>query len=177
MANQKQELKIDLDKIMNPNPNLVKAYKDANALSISFELGHDGEHYNSPEFTNERRIFTASSSSKVPIRHNIFAVYRRKVGSKEYCYFFDLMMTKDYFANPVDHTRLCGKYTVPEIVTRYAINPSVIRSDSAQISPVAQPPEIVGNHEVYEYEWNAIVPQLRKWWESGVIPRQRISML
>ena len=61
-------MEIDLDVQMNPHPKLVQAFKDANALNISFELGgEDSGNYRSPEFSNEKRIFFASKASKLTV--------------------------------------------------------------------------------------------------------------
>jgi hypothetical protein len=165
MTKQKQ-ISVNLDVQMNPNPKLLATYKDANAEEM-----FKGNRYSIPEYKNEERIFVASRSSKAPIKHNLFSCYRKKVGSKEYFFAFDLMTTKDYFKNKIDHTRLIGRFEMPVIVSNYSISPSTIRSDTAMIEPVQSPPTIESTHEEYEWEFSAIVPQLKKWWESGVIPQ------
>jgi hypothetical protein len=58
---------------------------------------------------------------------------------------------------------------VPEITTHYSISPSTIRSDTAMIEPVQSPPTIESTHDVYLWEFSAIVPQLKKWWADGTI--------
>jgi hypothetical protein len=128
-----------------------------------------GNRYSIPEFKNEQPIFGASGSSKTPIKHNLFSCYRKKVGTKEYFFAFDLMITKDYFKNKIDHTRLIGHFEIPIIVSNYSISPSTIRSDTAMIEPVQSPPEIESTHEEYEWEFEKIKPQLLEWKEQNII--------
>jgi hypothetical protein len=128
-----------------------------------------GNRYSIPEFKNEQPIFVASRSSKTPIKHNLFSCYRKKVGTKEYFFAFDLMITKDYFKNKIDHTRLIGRFEIPIIVSNYSISPSTIRSDTAMIEPVQSPPEIESTHEEYEWEFEKIKPQLLEWKEQNII--------
>jgi hypothetical protein len=131
-----------------------------------------GNSYPIPEYKNEERIFVASRSSKTKISHNLFSCYRKKAGTKEYFFAFDLMITKDYFKNKIDHTRMIGKFEMPVITSTYAINPSSIRSDTAMIEPIQSPPQIESTHEEYIYEWNEVKGQLLKWKEQGIINDQ-----
>jgi hypothetical protein len=79
------------------------------------------------------------------------------------------MITKDYFKNKIDHTRLIGRFEIPIIVSNYSRSPSTIRSDTAMIEPVQSPPEIESTHEEYEWEFEKIKPQLLEWKEQNII--------
>jgi hypothetical protein len=152
---------------MNPNEEiLLAAYDKANAREL-----FAGDRYTVPAFQNEKRIIVASKTSGKPISHNLFSCYRKKVGSKEYFFAFDHMITHEYFGSKIDHTRLIGKVDdVPTITASYSIHPDRIRSDSAMVTPERNPPTIESTHTEYLWEWEAIKPQLRKWYESGIIP-------
>jgi len=88
---QKQKpLRIDLDKIWNPHPEIIRAYKDGNALDLSFELGHtERSQYNSPAYNNEARLFKSAEAGKKGIKHKITSIHRVRKGVKEYAYFYE----------------------------------------------------------------------------------------
>jgi len=158
-----KQISIDLDRIYNPNPALVKTYEDADATSIWFDKDHR------PEYTNEARILAASKASKKPVKHNIFSLYRKQVtaGGKDYCYFFDHMLTKDYFGNNVDHTRLIGRWDKPLITRQRYFDPNVLKTGSSE--PSEGGASIESNETVYDYEFAKIRNQLVKWKEEGII--------
>ena len=79
---EQKQISIDLDTIFNPNPKLVQTYKDANAMD--YWVDKDIR----PKYINDARVFAAAS--KKPVKHNIFSLCRKQIGSKEYCYFLDL---------------------------------------------------------------------------------------
>ena len=160
---EQKQITIDLEKIYNPNPELVKTYEDAKATYIWVDKDMR------PEYVNESRAFAAARASKKFIKHNIFSLYRKQVGSKEYCYFFDHMVAKDYFQNNVDHTRLIGKWDKPLITQRYGINAYSLKSDSQPESGPIGDPVIESTDTVYDYEFSKIRDQLVKWKETGVI--------
>jgi hypothetical protein len=165
LAKIKTELEpesINLDTIFNPNPELVKTYEDAKATYMWVDKDMR------PEYVNEARIFAAARASKKPIKHNIFSLYRNRIGSKEYCYFFDLMVAKDYFQNNVDHTRLIGRWEKPLITRQYGINPATIKNDK-QPEPTESEPSVESTETVYDYEFSKIRDQLVKWKETGII--------
>lgn len=79
---EQKQISIDLDTIFNPNPKLVQTYKDANAMD--YWVDKDIR----PKYINDARVFAAAS--KKPVKHNIFSLCRKQIGSKEYCHFLDL---------------------------------------------------------------------------------------
>lgn len=160
---EQKQITIDLDKIFNPNPGLLKTYQDAKATQ--YWIDRDLR----PEYLNESRIFAAARASKKPIKHNIFSLHRKQVGSKEYCYFFDLMIAKDYFTNTVDHTRLIGKWERPVITQQYGIDVHSLRSTSQPESGPIGDPVVESIETVYDYEFSKIKDQLVKWKETGII--------
>ncbi len=111
-------LEINLDEIKNPHPRVREAYKDTGDLFFPFE--------DNAEFNNEKRIFIISNGSKIPIKHKIVSIYRKKEGEKEYCFFIEHLMLKDYFQNPIDHTRTVGRYQYPNIVSQHGMNPDAV---------------------------------------------------
>jgi hypothetical protein len=86
---KRKPISVNLDVQMNPNPKLIQTYKDAHAEEL-----FKGNRYVIPEYRNEERIMVASRTSKSKISHNLFSCYRKKVGSKEYFFAFDLMVTR-----------------------------------------------------------------------------------
>lgn len=162
MAKQQSQQKIDLERIFNPNPRIIKAFKDADAMSLFVEKDIRSE------FVNERRIFDVSNESKKPVKHKIQGIYRRKSsGGKEYIYFHEFLATADYWNNPVQWTRLVGKFDLPEIVQRYGLNPNSITNE--QQKPTALPAEIQSVDTVYEFEFESIKNQLKEWYKKGII--------
>jgi len=166
---KQRQLSINLNQIMNPNPKLVQTYKDANMKT--FELGDGEGNYHKNEYTGEKRVFFASKASGTPIKHKIFSVYRKQVGNTSYVYFFDLMTTQDFYKNKVDFTRFCGRWEKPEIITRRAVNAHASQMDGAMVEPTDFPSEIDGFETVYEYPFDQVKEQLKKWWEDGTIPQ------
>ena len=75
---------------------------------------------------------SAAKASKKPIKHIIFSLYRKQVGSKEYCYFFDLTVAKDYFQNNVDHTRLIGRWEKPLITRQRFYDPATLKTGNQE---------------------------------------------
>jgi hypothetical protein len=67
----KEQISIDLDTILNPNPGLIQTYADANAERMWWEKD------TRPEYVNEKRIFAAAKASKKPIKHNIFCAIQK----------------------------------------------------------------------------------------------------
>lgn len=159
---EQKQISIDLDQIFNPNPKLVQTYEDAKATHIWFDKD------SRPEYNNEKRIFAAAKASKKPVKHNIFALYRKQVGSgKEYCYFFDHMVAKDYFSNNVDHTRLIGRYDKPIITRERFFDPATLKTGNSE--PSESQPSVESTETVHEYEFSKIRDQLVKWKEAGII--------
>jgi len=78
-----KEARIDLDRVYNPHELVTDAYKEADAEHLFFP--HESR------YVNEARIWRASKSQDPPakIYHNIFALYRKKVGNKEYLLFHE----------------------------------------------------------------------------------------
>ena len=64
---EQKQISIDLDTIFNPNPKLVQTYKDANAMDYWVDK-------------DIRQVFAAAS--KKPVKHNIFSLCRKQIGSK-----------------------------------------------------------------------------------------------
>src|SRR6476619_2787405 len=157
-----ESLSIDLEIIHNPNPMLVQTYEDAKATPMWFDRNMR------PEYVNEERIFAAARASKKSIKHNIFSLYRKQVGSREFVYLFDHCVAKDYFQNNVDHTRLIGKWDRPVITQKHGINVHSLRSDSQPESGPIGDPEVESVEEVYDYPWEQMRDQLIKWKESGI---------
>ena len=89
MTKQKA-LEVDLDVIMNPSKILTDAYDKAGAREL-----FAGDRYFVPAFRNEERIFVAFKTSGKKISHNLFSCYRKKVGSKEFFFAFDHLVTHD----------------------------------------------------------------------------------
>lgn len=158
------QISINLDQIFNPNPELVKTYDDAKAPEL-FTFDRD----NKSEFRNEARVFAAANASQKPIKHNIFALYRKQIGSKEYCYFFNHMIARDYFQNSVDWTRLIGKWERPIITHKWGLNPATLKSDSRPEPGPIGDPEVESIEEVYDYEFSKIRDQLVRWKDKGII--------
>jgi hypothetical protein len=156
-----KQLKVNLDKQYNPNPGIEKAYKEANAMDLWLDKDIKSE------YLNEAKIFRAFEASGVKIKHNIFSIYRKKVGKKEYRFFFDKMVTEDYFANKHDWTRLVGRWEKPIIISHKAINLAAVRSgEIAEIKPEPQPSEIDSIETMYDYEFQDMIPQLREWYNN-----------
>lgn len=162
---KQEELSIDLNKMWTPSELITNAYKEANAMDLFFA--------DRSEFVNERRIWDASRASDPPaaIKHNIFSLYRKVVGSKEYLLFHETLYTTDYFKNGVDWTRYLGVVTVPKIVRRRSINPATIKSNTDRVSPSDGPPEVESNEDVYLWPFEQVKKQIRSWREQGVIPQ------
>ena len=55
---EQKQITIDLEKIYNPNPELVKTYEDAKATYIWVDKDK------TPEYVNESRVFGGSESLK-----------------------------------------------------------------------------------------------------------------
>jgi hypothetical protein len=157
-------LHVELDARYNPHPKIVATYKDNGAMHLF------NEH--TPTYVCEERLFLASKASMKPIHHKIQGIYRKRVGRKEFCFFHNYCVTKDYFGNIVDYTRLVGKYQVPVISKQYGLNPGSIRSNS-NVNEMMEAQEknvhVSGMQDVYEFEWSAIKPQLQEWYRKGII--------
>ena len=112
---KKDKLCINLDSLRYcPHYEVDKTYKENNAEDLHF--------MHIPAYVNEERVYLCSKASKQPIKHKITGIYRKQVpGGKEYCFFHEAMVTKDYFGNIVEHTRLCGRYELPIIQKSYGI--------------------------------------------------------
>lgn len=160
-----EDLKIELNKVWTPSELILNAYKAANAMDLFWP--------HKSEYINEARIFTASDASDPPaaIKHNIFSLYRKQVGTKEFLIFHELLYTTDYFQNKLDWTRTLGKVEVPRIVKHKSINPAAIRNagGTGRISPSEGPPEIDSMEDVYLWEFQSVKNQLEQWHHQGVI--------
>jgi len=119
-----KEARIDLDRVWIPSELVTNAYKGANAMEL-FAFDRDSKS----EYFNEARIWTAARASDPPakIGHNIFSLYRKKVGNKEYLLFHEKLWTHDYFQNILDWSRYLRVVAVPVIVRKRSINPAAIR--------------------------------------------------
>ena len=153
-SKEQKQISIVLDTIFNPNPKLVQTYEDAKATDIWFDKN------GRPGYINEERIFAAQKASKKPIKHIIFSLYRKQVGSKEYCYFFDLTVAKDYFQNNVDHTRLIGRWEKPLITRQRFYDPATLKTGNQE--PTESQPSVESTETVYDYEFSEIRDQLVK---------------
>ena len=156
-------LKVNLDQVWNPHPKLLETYKEKNAIHLftDFEAMR-------PQYVNEDRIFKIQKLSKKEMKHHIGGIYRKAVGSKEYVIWHEHLMTFDYYNNPVDHTRFIGRWEKPDIIRRFTI-PSSIRSDVSRLEAQESPPEVNGSEVQYDYEFNAIKPQLQEWYDKKII--------
>lgn len=105
---------------------------------------------------------------KKAIKHKIFSLYRKQIGSQEYVYFFDLMIAQDYFQNKIDHTRIIGRWSKPFITRRWGLDPATLKSDSRPEPGEIDGPEIESTEEVYEYPWEQMRSQLLEWKETGI---------
>lgn len=159
----KEQIKVDLDQVYNPNPKLLQVYKEKNAM----DLFTDFEALR-PQYVNEDRLFKIAKMSGSPIKHHIGGIYRKAIDSKEYVLWHEHLSTFDYYKNPTDHTRFMGRYEIPNIVTRYTI-PATIRSDIGKLEAEELPAEINGYETQYEYEFNALKWQLCQWYEKDKI--------
>lgn len=164
---QKQQLSINLDEISYcPHPEVDRAYKEANAEHLHFmEI---------PAYRNESRVYLCSKASGKPVKHKITGIYRRQVpGDKEYVFFHEAMVTKDYFGNIVEHTRLCGRYEKPNIQKSYGIPQGrrLVSNTDVTETMQAQELEVYVNdiQTVHEWEFEQIKPQLQEWYKNGII--------
>lgn len=158
-------LEIKLDEIKNPNPAILATYKEANAMELFWP--------HRPEYKNEERIFLSSKASGKPVKHEITGIYRKQLpGGKEYVFFFEHLVTKDYFGNVVDHTRLVGRYEKPVIQHHFGLNQGSIKANSdinEMMKPEQHLPEVESTETVHEFEFEKIKPQLIKWHDDGII--------
>lgn len=164
MSKQKavsKEAKIDLDRVWTPHELVTNAYKEADALFFQHES----------RYINEARIWTASKASNPPakIGHNIFTLYRKRVGNREFLLFHEKLWTTDYFQNILDWSRYLGMVEIPVIVKKRGINVAAIRSDTDKVSPTDGPPEIHNLEKKYLWEFSKYKNQLEQWYKDGVI--------
>lgn len=159
---KQQQLKIDLNVIHNPSPQLIKTFEDANAIDLFVDKDMRSE------YVNEKRIMNAANSSKKPIKHKITVCVRKKVGKTEYCYFLNHMLALDYFGNKLDWTRKIGTYERPVFTENRALTMAAPKSDGT-MEPQRTNIEVESVEEVFDYPWEQIQQQLREWKESGVI--------
>ena len=123
MKQKQTTQQIDLDKVYNPNPALLQAYTEKNAIHLFTDF-----EANRPQYVLEERLFKIAKISGSPIKHHIGGMYRKAVGSKEYVLWFEHLTTFDYYKNPVDHTRIIGRWEKPEIVSRFSIPTTITLS-------------------------------------------------
>jgi hypothetical protein len=160
-------LEINLDEIKNPHPELVRTWKES-GVEDQYMPYSDNASMN-----NEKRLFLYANASKpkAEIKHRITALYRKKEGEKEYCFFNEHLMTHDLFHNPLDTTRTLGRYQLPKIVPIIGYNPDAVPDPSqpAQLGPQAMGAQIESVETVYEWEWEKIKPWLIQQRSKGLI--------
>lgn len=159
------KLTIDLNCIHNPNPAMLKEFKDNNAMDLF------NEHI--PSYVNEKRCFNAAAASNKLLKHSITHLYRVQTkDGKEWCYMGNEIYARDYFNNVVMHYRQIGKWTKPVFAKTMGLSPGMLK-DNTDINKAleAQTKWIEIDHEeiVYEYPWEDIKPILEKWKSEGVI--------
>lgn len=161
-----EDISIDLNRVWTPSELITKAYTDANALDMWLDKDLKSE------YVNEKRIFTAAANSEppAPIKHNIFQLYRKVVGSREYLLLHELLSTTDYFKNSLTWTRYLGMVSVPKIVRTRSINVASIKTGSDRVRPSEGPAEIEGHENVYLWPFEQVKKQLLQWRAAGVIP-------
>lgn len=164
-AKSKLPLEINLDQIFSPHPKVVETYKDTNGQFFPYD--------ENPACLNEKRIFLYSKASKQPIKHRIVSLYRKKeFGGREVCFAQEHISTRDLFGNFLDHTRELFRYELPHIVKQMGYNPNatgIDPSQPAELGPQTIASEIESVETVYEYEFEALKPQLIKWYNEGII--------
>ena len=159
-----KQIFVDLDVQLNPAPQIVKAFKDGGAEDL-FAFDRD----NKSEYLNESRVFSAARASKKPIKHNVFALYRKQIGNQEFCYFMEKLVAIDYWGNKIDWSRRIGKFEVPILTHKWGLDPTTLKSDSQPEPGYVDDPEVDSWEEMYPYEWHSMRDQLLKWKEQGII--------
>lgn len=114
------------------HPEVLKAYKDANY-----------EYWERAEDKNEEVFFEKAKASQHEIEHQITQVFRLKVGTEEKMYYQEILRSKDYLNNPIDHNRTVGKYDLPVFIKR--IDPNTGK---------ALPTEVSEHKTVYELDFD-----------------------
>ncbi len=122
---------------------LEQKYKDAN-----FEYNIDLH----PNDKNEFVFFEKAKLAKKPVTHEIIKVVRVKTGVDEYVYYHEILRSKDFLDNLIDHSRIVGKYDDPQF--------------SSTIDPQTRTPratEIQGYETKYDISWT---PNIIDIWQS-----------
>jgi len=159
-----KQLKIDLNKQLNPCEEIHEAYKGTGDFFAPYT--------DRPEYNNEKRIFLYSKANhNAPIKHKMVSLYRTRQGTRGWIWGFEHLSSFDYYQNPIDHTRTIGKADVPQISKHFSMNPYLEHDPNApkEMGPSETAPEIVSVETKYFWEFDKMKDQLRKWYEDGLI--------
>ncbi len=115
------------------HPNVLAKYKE-NDYEYNIDLH--------PNDKNEVNFFQKTKIAKKPVIHKIIKIVRTKVHGAEHVYYHETLRSRDYLNNPIDHTRVVGKYEDPQFVLN--IDP---RTNTPRAS------EVQGFETVYEFPW------------------------
>ena len=117
------------------HPSVVEKYKEN-------DFPYDIDLY--PNDKNEFNFFQKTKVAKKPVIHKIIKIVRTRVHGVEHVYYHETLRSRDYLNNPIDHTRVVGKYEDPQFVSN--IDP---RTNTPRAS------EIQGYETVYEFPWTS----------------------
>lgn len=113
------------------HPLVKQKYQDANF-----------DYFPNANDNNEEAFFQKTKIAKKPVTHYIIKVVRVKVRGKEHVYYHETLRSRDFLNNPIDHTRVIGKYEDPQFVTN--VDPRTNTPRQADIQ---------GFDTVYEFPW------------------------
>jgi len=111
---------------------VLKAYKDNNY-----------DYFSRAEDDNEKIFFEKAKASQHEVDHQITQVFRLKNGKDEKMYYQETIRSKDYLNNPIDHSRVVGKYEMPNFITR--LDPQTGK---------ALPVEVNGHTTIYDLDFD-----------------------
>jgi hypothetical protein len=118
---------------------VIEAYKAANVDYI--ETADDMAEQNFYRLTTWTGV--AGSRTSQPIKKTVGAVYRTKIGNKEYMYYSEKMEAYDRLGNPQSHTKIHGKYEKPDF--RMEVDPR---------TNISSGKEVTGHRTVYYIEYS-----------------------
>ena len=91
---------------------------------------------------NEDVFFEKVKDSKKPVIHKLIKIVRTRIRGKEHVYYHETLKSYDFLNNPINHTRVMGKYEDPQFITHI---------DEKTRRPKVS--EIAGFETVHEWPW------------------------
>jgi hypothetical protein len=155
---------IDLNIIHNPNSEIIRRYKEANAESLWGSIQINDNFYTNASYNGEHKFFKIVTNSGNPVKHEINAIYRKVLpGGREVCWFNEHLITEDHLQNYTDFTRTLGKFDAPLVINH--------QSRDARTGEQRHTPEVIRHETIYSWDWegpNGIKDQLQSWYDRKV---------